>query len=108
MTYKPASLVSNNQNATSNQSIQLPNNTVLGSQYDVLITANLALRRTSDHKIVWEGKFNGEQVYQAPQVGAAVINTVDPIYNHSALKTVVEQIALDMMNDAHDRMTENF
>jgi hypothetical protein len=103
--YKPSSLISANSDTNT---IGLPANTVLATEYQVLITANVVLRRISDQKILWQGVFNSEQVYQAPQVGMGTLNTVNPLYNHSAHKTVVEQLAKDMMNDAHDRMTENF
>ncbi len=103
--FKPSSLISANSDSNI---IKLPSNTVLAAEYQVLISTHVALRRISDQKILWQGDFNSEQVYQAPQVGIGTLNTVDPLYNHSAHKTVVEQLAKDMMNDAHDRMTENF
>lgn len=105
MTVSPSSLISANSDSNI---ISLPANTVLAAEYSIVIVANVALRRMSDQKVLWQGSFTSEQVYQAPQVGVGTLNTVDPLYDHSAHKTVVEQLAKDMMNDAHDRMTENF
>lgn len=104
MDFKPSSLASS---STSNN-INLPTNTVLATEYQVIIVANVKLRQLSDQKVLWQSDFKAEQVYQAPQVGLATLNTVDPVYNHSAHKDVIEKLSRDMMNDAHDRMTENF
>jgi Lipopolysaccharide-assembly len=105
VTYMQDSLISGDTVANT---LNLPANTLLTSEYQVLITASIEVRRNSDNKIIWKGDFNDEQVYQAPQVGAPVINSVNPLYDRSAHKAVVEALAKDMMNDAHDRMTENF
>lgn len=88
--------------------IDLPVNTVLASSYRCSVDVNIKIRRTSDHKIIWQGNFNDEREYQAPQIGLPVINSADALYNHSAHNQVVEELANDMMQTAHDRITENF
>jgi hypothetical protein len=86
----------------------LPENTVLTSEYRVLLKAQLKLRRVSDNTILWEQVFSGERVYSAPQVGKRVVNSVNPLYDHSARYQIVEELALDAMSEAHSRMTESF
>lgn len=80
----------------------------LATHYQILIRVNLVLRRNSDKSILWQGNFGGERTYMAPQVLAAGINTVNPLYNLSARRQNIEVAAADMMSEAHDRITENF
>lgn len=80
----------------------------LAAQYQILVVANLTLRRSSDKSILWQGTFNGERTYVAPQVTATGINTVNPLYNLSARRQNIEVVAASMMAEAHDRITENF
>ncbi len=86
----------------------LPLGTVFTSQYQILITANIVLKRNSDKAVLWSGNFTGERSYSAPQVTTAGVNTVNPLYNLSARRQNIERKALDMMSEAHDRITENF
>jgi hypothetical protein len=86
----------------------LPLGTILASQYQILITASITLRRSSDKSVLWAGSFNGERTYTAPQVFTAGINTVNPLYNLSARRQNIERKAFEMMSEAHDRITENF
>ena len=91
-----------------NIKFNLPENTALTVAYRVLLKTHVELVRQSDQKVLWSSYFDNERVYTAPQVGLAVINSVNPLYNQSARLEVIEQMAHDMMADAHDRMTENF
>lgn len=104
--YKHESQIDSNKN--DEDKIDLPENTVLTVEYRVILSAEVALRRVSDQKILWQGGFSNERVYTPPQVGKAVINSVNPLYNQSARMEIFEQMARDMMAEAHDRMTENF
>ena len=86
----------------------LPAGAVLFTDYRLLVTVDMALRRKSDDKILWTGSFRNEQAVQAPRVGAAVLNSANATYNHNIR---IEKIALaadETMSEAHDRMTENF
>jgi hypothetical protein len=105
--YTPGGQIDANR-TDENSQVQLPANTVLTVEYRVLMQASISLKRTSDGKILWQGGFENERVYTAPQVGLATINSANALYNHSARLEVIEQMAYDMMADAHDRMTENF
>lgn len=104
--YKPTSAVDGNKN--DENKIDIPKNTVLTVEYRVVVNAEVLLRRNSDKKILWQGTFSNESVYAAPQVGLKVVNSVNPLYNHSARMELFEAMARDMMVEAHDRMTENF
>ena len=92
----------------SENKIGIPKNSVLSVEYRVLVSADILIRRNSDQKVLWQSRFNDESVYSAPQVGLNVVNSVNPLYNHSARMEVIEHMAHDMMAEAHDRMTENF
>lgn len=96
-----------NERAKANP-IKLPDNTVLTTEYRLIMTANVKLVRTSDLKVLWAGEFKNERTYNAPQIGLEGINSANPIYNHSARVETIDLIAQDMMIEAHDRMTENF
>lgn len=86
----------------------LPTGAVLASEYRILTTARITVRRIADKSILWTGLFNGERTYVAPQVGIAGVNTVNPLYNLSARRQNIDVMAQDMMSEAHDRITENF
>jgi hypothetical protein len=87
---------------------KLPLGTVRTTIYDIVITAEINLRKTSDKSILWSGKFVGSRSYYAPRVETAVINTVNPLYNQSARRQNIDAKATEMMAEAHDRITENF
>lgn len=86
----------------------LPDRTVLTTEYRILIETVVSARRNLDQKVLWTGSIRGEKSYSAPKVGSAGINSVDPIYNHSARHQTIALMANDMMSEAIDRMTENF
>jgi len=86
----------------------LPERAVLTTEYRIFITTRIVLKRLSDQKVLWQGEFFGEKVYSAPQIGLAVVNSANPLYNVSARRENITLIAQDMMAEAHDRLTENF
>jgi hypothetical protein len=91
-----------------NQLPLLPTGTVLTTEYRMAVTTKIKLRRRSDDKIVWEGSFTNERVYQAPRIGTPVVNSANATYNQSVRMRTIALVADDMMSEAHDRMTENF
>ena len=91
-----------------NEGKTLPTGAVLASEYRIIITSKIKLLRVADRSVLWEGEFQREQTYVAPQVTQAGLNTVNPLYNLSARRQNIEVMAGDMMSEAHDRMTENF
>lgn len=87
---------------------QLPNNTILNTEYRIFAQIGMRLRRVADQKIIWEGTFENERIYSAPRVGAAGVNSVNANYNLSARYQNLQVMAADLMAEAHDRITENF
>lgn len=87
---------------------KLPIGTVRTSAYEIVIIAEIYLRKTSDNSILWSGRFVGSRSYSAPSIETAVINTVNPLYNQSARRQNIDAKASEMMAEAHDRITENF
>ncbi len=88
--------------------VNIPENSVLSTEYRVNVDVDIILRRNSDQKVLWTGPFHSEGVYSAPQLALPVINSANPLYNNAARKDILERLAKDMMAEAHDRMTENF
>jgi hypothetical protein len=94
-------------NGQSGGEFLLPN-MLLNTEYRILLLATLRLRRNSDQKVLWEGAFNGERSYLAPQIGLEGVNSADAVYNQSARYQNIEAMATDLMNEAHNRISENF
>lgn len=88
--------------------LTLPSDSVLVTDYRLRVNATLNLRRKSDDKVIWTGSFTTEKVYQAPQIGTAVVNSADATYNQSARMQTLGLLAEEMMTEAHDRITENY
>lgn len=86
----------------------LPEQTVLTTEYRIVIATSLILRRKSDEKVMWQGSFSGEKIYAAPRIGTPVLNSANATYNHSARMHTIALLAEEMMTEAHDRITENF
>lgn len=86
----------------------LPEGAVLATEYRILISATLAVVKNADKSVLWSGTFSGERTYSGPQVASPVVNSVNPLYNLSSRRQNIEAMALDMMTEAHDRITENF
>lgn len=94
--------------ATQNEIIHLPLGAVLTTEYRVLVTTRVRLRRNSDNKVLWESVFQNERAYFAPQLGSAGLNSANALYNQSARHQNIAKMAVDMMVEAHDRLTESF
>lgn len=103
VTYKPSGPVQNGEKAP-----LLPDGAVLATSYRVIVSARISLMEKNTGKVIWVSDFDAETSYSAPQVTVARVNTVNPLYNLSARRRVIEQLAQDLMVEAHDRMTENF
>jgi hypothetical protein len=86
----------------------LPTDAVLSTSYQVVIGVVLKLRRTSDGAIIWQGEVRREKVYNSPRIGLPVVNSANALYNQSARRLTNSNLAGEMMEEAHDRMTENF
>lgn len=98
----------NRSSATEKENRALPTGTVLTTSYRVVVEVAIRLRRTTDQAILWQGLVSNERVYNAPRIGSAVVNSADVLYNQSARNQNITILAAEMMEEAHDRMTENF
>jgi len=87
---------------------ELPEQTVLITEYRLVVKARLILKRKSDDKIMWQGNFANEKVYAPPRIGGEVVNSANATYNHSVRVETIARLAEEMMAEAHDRITENF
>jgi len=86
----------------------LPEGSALAREYRVVVYMGIRLIRKADNKVLWEGSFSGEQSFPAPVVTAPILNTVNPLYTHSARHQAIQTLSQDLMAEAFDRMTENF
>lgn len=86
----------------------LPAETVLNTQYRIVVTTTLVLVRNSDQKQLWSGQFSNERSYLAPIIGIEGLNSANATYNQSARYQNIQAMAADMMTEAHNRLTENF
>ena len=72
------------------------------------IVANLKLKRARDDKLIWQTSITGEDVYLDSLLKRQGVRSSNVLYNHSRKKQTVQLMAQAMMNEAFDRMTENF
>ncbi len=104
ITYRVSSQIESGDPAT----LGLPRNTILNTNYQIVLITTIRVRRNSDQKVLWEGSFNGERSYLAPRIGAEGVNTANSLYNQSARNQNISAMAADLMVEAHNRITENF
>ena len=101
--YKPTSPIQKGDKAP-----LLPDGAVLATGYRVIVAVNLRLIEKASGKLLWTSDFISESSYTAPKVEVARVNTVNPLYNLSSRRRVIDTLAQQLMVEAHDRMTENF
>jgi hypothetical protein len=97
--------------AVDNKSSQLPtlpDQTILITEYRLLIKTHIVLKRKSDDKVLWQGSFSNQKVYAPPRIGSELVNSANATYNQSVKMETISLLAEEMMAEAHDRMTENF
>ncbi len=96
------------QRSAKDEGSPLPKGTALTDVNRVYVASRVTLRRNSDGTILWTQVFTSERVYLPPLVATPGLNSVNALYDHSARFQAVAAVALDMMAEAHDRLTENF
>lgn len=87
---------------------ELPSNTLLITDYRVVVTVDVVIHSLKNDKQIWRGQFKGERAYTAPQVRSPSLNTANALYNTDARTQAMADISYDIMAEAHDRMSENF
>lgn len=85
-----------------------PSKVELAADVRIVAKVHLAIVRTYDKKVLWSSLFTGEKSYATPRVSQPVINSVNPLYEHSARLQNISRIAQMMMSEAFYQMTENF
>ncbi len=86
----------------------LPEKSVLTTEYRLVVNCRVLLRRASDNAVLWEGNFSNERAYAPPRIGAAGVNSANALYNRSVRLQTIAQLAELIMEEAHNRITENF
>jgi hypothetical protein len=83
-------------------------NTALNTEYYINVNTEVKLIRKSDQKLLWSNVFSGRRQYYAPQITINGLKSANALYNHSARLRNLGTIAKEMMEQAHNHMTENF
>ena len=86
----------------------MPSETVLATQYKVIVNVEMTLKKKGSSEVLWGGGFRQETNYSAPQITLPVINTANALYNNSAKRQTLDALSKEMMQAAFDRMLENF
>lgn len=84
----------------------LPRGTVLTTEYLVRVTVELQMLK--NNKVVWKQWLRDERLYDAPQIGLAVVNTANTNYNQTARQSLLKNMAKVMMHELYGRLTESF
>ena len=86
----------------------LANGTVLATQYALIVSVDLVLKKKNSSEILWSGNFKQSKNFTAAQITLPVINTSNSLYNQSAKRQTLDALSKEMMQAAFDRMLENF
>jgi hypothetical protein len=93
----------------------LPSTAILNSQYNITVDVHIDARKASDHSVIWSSDFESQRQFSGALLGTPMsaggvpgVNTSAPLYDQSARQDTVARLARDLMQEAHDRLTENF
>lgn len=86
----------------------LPTGTVMGTVYNMTVLLTVKLVKTSTSEVLWQSQFTGSRPMNASRVTIAGVNSINPIYNQSAKRTVFEVVASELSNQIHNNLTESF
>lgn len=81
---------------------------LLATDYRVVIVMEVVVKKHLDDKILWSDKFTGERSFSASQVQSSIVSSANPLYNLSAKRRNIAELAQDLVAEATDKMTENF
>lgn len=101
-------VVANESVIEAKNTLYLPTETVIATQYNVTVGIELILKRKGSTDILWRGTFAQSRNYAAPQITLPTINTANSLYNQSAKRQTLDALSKEMMQAAFDRMVENF
>lgn len=86
----------------------LPKRNVLTTQYAVVVSIDLTLKKKGTSTILWSGNFKQSKNFTAASITLPVINTSNSLYNQSAKRQTLDALSKEMMQAGFDRMLENF
>lgn len=81
---------------------------LLATDYRVVIVMEVVVKKHLDDKVLWADKFTGERSFTASQVSSPIVSSANPLYNLSAKRRNIAELAQDLVAEATDKMTENF
>ncbi len=87
---------------------QKPSQFGMATDYRVVIVIAMAVKKRADDQVLWSSKFTGERTFSAAQISAPIVNSANPLYNLSARRRNIAELAQDIVAEATDKMTENF
>lgn len=88
--------------------VNLPPGTYVATEYLLRVKVELVLRSRQTKSIVWKQWFTDETIYSAARLALVGINTASPNYTKSEEERVLKNLSGIMMQEAVDRLTENF
>ena len=92
----------------SKDSTYMPSETILSTAYKVTAVIDLVLKKKGSSEVLWKGSFTQARNYSAPHITLPGINTSNALYNLSAKRQTLDALSKEMMQEAFDRMLENF
>ncbi len=78
------------------------------SIYTVRISANLRAIRSRDKHLIWQTNVSGFNTFESARLKRQGERSSNVLYNEARKKQTIKLIAIDMMSNAYDRLTENF
>lgn len=88
--------------------ITTPEGAPLFTEYQTRMSVIVRVVEVATGKELWQGQFLGEKNYRAPQLTRQTLRTSNPLYNQSAKRRVIREMAEDIAAEAFVSMTENF
>lgn len=78
------------------------------TEYLLSVSANLKVKRTRDSKVIWQTYLKSQKGYRGPLLKKDGLRSSNPLYNQSTKTQTMKLLAKEMMEEAFDRLTENF
>ncbi len=85
-----------------------PQGTAPAIEYKVVVKIGVSVIRRSDFIKLWEESFTGEQNFNAAHVYTSGLSSVNPLYDLNAKRESIKHIAIELMSEVHNTMTESF
>lgn len=81
---------------------------VLATDYRIEIVMQMQVRQRDADKILWVDKFTGERTFSDVVRSHLHRSSANPLYNLSAKRRNIAELAQDLVAEATDKMTEKF